>query len=153
MSTIETQAAEDAVRKQRRRNFSPGKIAAWAVMIAFLIVSLFPFYWMAITTFKPNEELLSREGNPFWIIEPTLAHVKKLLFDTAYPQWMWNTVLVSVVATFFSLAASVCCATAAVGNNKAAIRAAVKRFLRTVFIGSPRAYASGCASSCSRDGL
>jgi multiple sugar transport system permease protein len=40
-------------------------------------------------------------------VSPTLAHVKKLLFDTAYPQWMWNTVLVSVVSTFFSLAASV----------------------------------------------
>ncbi len=76
-------------------------------LAAFLFVLLFPFYWMAITSFKPNQELLSREGNPFWIIEPTLAHVKKLLFDTAYPQWMWNTVLVSVVATFFSLAASV----------------------------------------------
>ena len=35
------------------------------------------------------------------------AHFDKLLFDTAYPQWMWNTVLVSVVSTFFSLAASV----------------------------------------------
>ena len=73
----------------------------------FLFVLLFPFYWMAITAFKPNNELLSREGNPFWIVAPTLAHVKKLLFDTSYPQWMWNTVLVSVVSTFFSLAASV----------------------------------------------
>ena len=25
---------------------------------------------------------------------PTLAHFNKLLFDTAYPEWMWNTVLV-----------------------------------------------------------
>ena len=31
------------------------------------------------------------------MIAPTLAHFKKLLFDTAYPQWLWNTVLVSVV--------------------------------------------------------
>jgi len=29
------------------------------------------------------------------------------LFRTAYPQWMWNTVVVSVTATFFSLFASV----------------------------------------------
>jgi multiple sugar transport system permease protein len=82
-------------------------LAVYLPLVVFLFVLLFPFYWMAITSFKPNQELLSREGNPFWIIEPTLAHVKKLLFDTAYPQWMWNTVLVSVVATFFSLAASV----------------------------------------------
>jgi multiple sugar transport system permease protein len=82
-------------------------VTVYLPLAIFLFVLLFPFYWMAITSFKPNNELLSREGNPFWVIEPTLAHVKKLLFDTAYPQWMWNTVLVSVVATFFSLAASV----------------------------------------------
>ena len=73
----------------------------------FLFVLLFPFYWMAITSFKPNEELLSREGNPFWVIKPTFAHFHKLLFETAYPEWLWNTVIVSVVATFASLAAAV----------------------------------------------
>jgi multiple sugar transport system permease protein len=75
--------------------------------VAFLFVLLFPFYWMGITAFKPDNELLSRDGNPFWIINPTLAHVEKLLFKTEYPQWMWNTVLVSVTSTFFSLFASV----------------------------------------------
>jgi multiple sugar transport system permease protein len=82
-------------------------VTVYLPLAIFLFVLLFPFYWMAITSFKPNKELLSRDGNPFWIIEPTLAHVNKLLFQTAYPQWMWNTVLVSVVATFFPLAASV----------------------------------------------
>src|SRR6188474_770387 len=73
----------------------------------FVFVLLFPFYWMFVTSFKPNNELLSREGNPFWVIAPTLDHFKKLLFDTPYPEWMLNTVIVSVVATFTSLAASV----------------------------------------------
>ena len=76
-------------------------------LLAFLFVLLFPFYWMGVTTFKPDNELLSRDGNPFWIISPTLAHIEKLLFKTEYPKWMWNTVLVSVTATFFSLLASV----------------------------------------------
>lgn len=74
---------------------------------AFVFVLLFPFYWMGITSFKPNNELLSREGNPFWVQSPTLAHFHKLLFETSYPQWMWNTLLISVVSTFISLAASV----------------------------------------------
>ena len=82
-------------------------VTVYLPLLIFLFVLLFPFYWMGITAFKPNNELLSRDGNPFWIIAPTLAHVKKLLFDTSYPQWMWNTVLVSVVSTFVSLAASV----------------------------------------------
>ena len=87
---------------------TPRKLmSAYLPLGAFLFVLLFPFYWMAITAFKPDNELLSRDGNPFWINSPTLAHVKKLLFDTAYPEWMWNTVLVSVTATIFSLFASV----------------------------------------------
>jgi multiple sugar transport system permease protein len=82
-------------------------VTIYLPLAIFVFVLLFPFYWMVITSFKPNKELLSREGNPFWVIEPTLAHFKKLLFDTAYPEWLWNTVLVSVVATFVSLACSV----------------------------------------------
>ncbi len=58
-------------------------VTVYVPLSCFLFVLLFPFYWMTITAFKPNEELLSREGNPFWVINPTLAHFKKLLFDTA----------------------------------------------------------------------
>ena len=48
----------------------------------FIFVLLFPFYWMTTTSLKPNEELLSRDGNPFWIVKPTLAHFEKLIFQT-----------------------------------------------------------------------
>jgi len=82
-------------------------VTIYAPLAVFVFVLLFPFYWMAITTFKPNAELLTREGNPFWVMQPTLAHIEKLLFQTSYPQWMWNTVVVSVVATFASLVAAV----------------------------------------------
>ena len=73
----------------------------------FVFVLLFPFYWMVITSVKPNNELLSRDGNPFWVIQPTLEHFHKLLFKTAYPEWLWNTVFISVIATVVSLICSV----------------------------------------------
>jgi len=73
----------------------------------FLVVLLFPFYWMVMTSLKSNEELVSKAANPFWIVRPTLEHFEKLLFRTEYPQWLWNTVLVSVLATFLSLFAAV----------------------------------------------
>jgi len=82
-------------------------VTLYVPIAIFLFVLLFPFYWMVITSFKPDAELLTREGNPFWVMAPTLAHFEKLLFHTPYPEWMWNTVVVSVVSTFFSLAASV----------------------------------------------
>ncbi|MCG2629113.1 carbohydrate ABC transporter permease [Bradyrhizobium sp. WYCCWR 13023] len=73
----------------------------------FVLILLFPFYWMAITSFKPNAELMNyKEHNPFWISSPTLAHVKHLLFDTAYPRWLWTTMMVAIGATTLSLVAS-----------------------------------------------
>ncbi|MEI6302445.1 MAG: carbohydrate ABC transporter permease [Betaproteobacteria bacterium] len=82
-------------------------VTVYLPLLAFLFVLLFPFYWMGMTAFKPNAELVSKAANPFWINSPTLVHFEKLLFHTSYPQWMWNTVMVSVIATFTSLAASV----------------------------------------------
>ncbi len=82
-------------------------VTVYLPLLIFLIVLLFPFYWMAITSVKPDAELLSRDGNPFWVIGPTLDHFHHLLFKTSYPQWLWNTVLVSVVSTVFSLVASI----------------------------------------------
>ena len=100
-------AATDAAGMNYLTSLRRRLVTLWLPLGVFLFVLLFPFYWMVITTFKPNEELLSREGNPFWVRNPTLAHVKKLLFDTAYPDWLLNTIIVSVAATVISLAFSV----------------------------------------------
>lgn len=81
----------------------------------FLFLLLFPFYWMGLTSFKPDAELIDLETtNPFWVVNPTLAHFERLIFDTEYPTWMWNTMLVAVSATFLSLVASVMAAYAIV---------------------------------------
>ena len=82
-------------------------VTIYVPLFVFLFVLLFPFYWMTITAVKPDAELLSRDGNPFWVIHPTLVHIKKLLFDTAYPDWLWNTIVVSVASTFLSIFCSV----------------------------------------------
>lgn len=82
-------------------------VTLYVPLIVFVFLLLFPFYWMVVTSIKPDAELLSQQGNPFWVIEPTLTHFKKLIFDTPYLDWMWNTTIVSVVATFMSLTASV----------------------------------------------
>ncbi len=82
-------------------------VTLYLPLAIFVFVLLFPFYWMATTSIKPNAELLSREGNPFWVVHPTFEHFHHLIFETPYPSWMVNTMIVSVVSTFASLAASV----------------------------------------------
>src|SRR5258708_20448068 len=76
--------------------------------VCWLVLILrFPFYGMGITSFKPNAELLNYKAhNPFWISSPTLAHIKHLLFETAYPHWLLTTMAVAIGATFISLLSS-----------------------------------------------
>jgi multiple sugar transport system permease protein len=83
-------------------------VTVYLPLICFLIVLLFPFYWMAITAFKPDAELLDyKHNNPFFIQHATLANIQKLLFDTEYPRWLLTTMGVAVGATVLSLFASV----------------------------------------------
>ena len=76
-------------------------------MAVFIVFTLFPFYWMAVTAFRPDSELYHtwRQPNaaPLWTFEPTLEHLKGLLQTTAFPTWMWNTMLIALAATLISL--------------------------------------------------
>src|ERR1700686_2688341 len=94
----------------------PGRLITLYLPLAIiLIVLLFPFYWMALTAIKPDEQLLDLERfSPFWTTAPTLKHIQKLLFETNYPQWLWNTMYVAVCATLLSIVASVLAAYAIV---------------------------------------
>ena len=82
-------------------------VTIYLPLACFLLILLFPFYWMTVTAFKPNAELFDyKTYNPFWIGSPTLDHIKHLLFNTAYPHWLVTTMTVAVCATFLSLFAS-----------------------------------------------
>ena len=83
-------------------------VTVYLPLVVFLIVLLFPFYWMAITAIKPNDQLTNYAAHsPFWVVGPTLDHIKYLLFETSYPGWLWNTIVVSTCSTVIALAASV----------------------------------------------
>jgi multiple sugar transport system permease protein len=74
---------------------------------AFILFTLFPFYWMAVTALRPDEELYrtwrQASATPFWTLAPTLEHFRNLLQTTAFPQWLWNTMLIATVSTIISL--------------------------------------------------
>ena len=73
----------------------------------FIVALLFPFYWMVVTTLKPDGELYRPWNHPlyspFWTSAPTLDHVTNLLQETLFGVWMWNTMLIATVATLISL--------------------------------------------------
>jgi multiple sugar transport system permease protein len=90
-------------------------VTLYLPLFIILVVLLFPFYWMALTSIKPDEQLIDMDKfNPFWVIHPTFKHISKLLFETQYPRWLWNTMYVAVGATTLSIIASVLAAYAIV---------------------------------------
>jgi multiple sugar transport system permease protein len=71
---------------------------------AFTLFSAFPFYWMLITTFKRNSDLLRRENNPFLYNQPpTLEHLRVLFVETLYGRWLLNTAFVGVLVVAITL--------------------------------------------------
>lgn len=90
-------------------------VTLYLPLFIIVVILLFPFYWMALTSIKPDEQLIDMERfNPFWVIKPTLKHINKLLFETNYPRWLWNTMYVAAAATTLSIFASVLAAYAIV---------------------------------------
>ena len=90
-------------------------VTLYLPLLIIVVVLLFPFYWMALTSVKPDEQLLDLDKfNPFWTWNPTFKHIHKLLFESYYPWWLWNTMYVAVCATVLSIIASVLAAYAIV---------------------------------------
>src|SRR5205085_2217360 len=73
----------------------------------FIIGLLFPFYWMIVTSVRPDAELYrpwnAANYTPFWTLHPTLQHVTDLLTETLFSTWMLNTMLIATVSTVISL--------------------------------------------------
>ena len=86
-----------------RRGWSAHLLTLWLPLGVSLVFALFPFYWMAITSLKSNQELYNRKIMPLIVHHPTLKHYVDLITETSFLQWTWNTFLVAVVSTAISL--------------------------------------------------
>ena len=76
--------------------------------LAFYVVFLlFPFYWMTLVSFKHTNDLFDLKFNPFWIKKFTLENYEYLFQQTAFSEWVKNTIIVSVVSTVLSLGCSI----------------------------------------------
>jgi multiple sugar transport system permease protein len=76
-------------------------------LTVFVIVTLFPFYWMLITAFRPDGELYrpwrAVNNTPFWTTNPTFEHVVYLFTHTMFGTWLWNTMFIALVSTLIAL--------------------------------------------------
>jgi ABC-type glycerol-3-phosphate transport system permease component len=65
-------------------------VRVWLPVGFFLLLALFPFYWMAVTSVKPNAELYNKNLMPLLVHNPTLKHYIDLLTETSFLVWTWT---------------------------------------------------------------
>ena len=74
---------------------------------AFVILTLFPFYYMAVTSLRPDREMYIpwNRANfaPFWTLKPTLEHFAYLFKETLFLRWLLNTLIISTLSTAIAL--------------------------------------------------
>jgi multiple sugar transport system permease protein len=74
------------------------------LMGIYVIVTVFPFYWMFITAFKTNNDLYKLANNPLWFNElPTLGHIDYLFRNTLFGRWMLNSAIIGFFVVLITL--------------------------------------------------
>src|SRR6476646_6022937 len=96
--------ALQALRRRKTRE----SILTYAGLAFFLVLALFPIYWMVITAFKQDSDLIDSSTVPFWFgRSPTFGHFQYLILHTSFITWMFNTLIISVFTVVITLALSV----------------------------------------------
>ena len=78
-------------------------VFAYANLAPYIFFVMFPFYFMAVTSFKSNAELYNLKSVPFVVKAPIVDHYTFLFARTDFFIWMKNSLLVAVVATVASV--------------------------------------------------
>ena len=53
-------AGEAVITYKKRRALKPSRIFLWLLILVLLVWTLFPIYWMVITSFKTNNATVQR---------------------------------------------------------------------------------------------
>ena len=89
-----------------RRGLSPRMERAlylYVPMVFFLLFLIGPFYWMLITSLKPDGELYDGQHSPLYVATPSLEHFRYLFHETEFLTWTWNTMMVATLSTAIAL--------------------------------------------------
>lgn len=96
-------ATDENTVVQRARKHSIGTYFMVVVLAAFIVM---PFLWMFLGSFKPNYELLQKQGQTLWIDNPTLSNYRRLFTEYDFARYFLNSTIVAsvtaVVATSLS---------------------------------------------------
>ncbi len=79
-----------------------GRLVVYALVALAVAWTLFPIYWVTVTSFKPNSEVITKPLT--WLPRhPTLEHYYRLFAEEHFHVYIANTAIVSLGATALAL--------------------------------------------------
>jgi multiple sugar transport system permease protein/sn-glycerol 3-phosphate transport system permease protein len=95
-----------ATSQQRRSRGDLGKYAIHLVVIVLCVLTIFPFFWMVTTAFKPADEVFTKDIQ--WIPKsPTLSNFPDAFNYFPVARWFWNSFAIAVLTTLGKILISV----------------------------------------------
>jgi multiple sugar transport system permease protein len=103
-----TMAMTVATPRSRRVKEVRRHVLIYLGLVPFLILAVFPIFWMAITALKQEPDLYRMDIVPFWFhLPPTLKNFNLLFFRTSYGAWIVNTMSISFWVSIITLLTAV----------------------------------------------
>lgn len=95
LTTVEETPPTRAVPRRSHRDRSRAQsVLLHGTLVFATICALFPVLWVVLSSFKPGNDIRSSE---ITLIEnPTLDNYSRVLFDTSFPDWFLNSVIVAI---------------------------------------------------------
>lgn len=77
------------------------RLFSYAIVVPFAVILGFPFFWMAVTSLKPEAQVY--DPTKVWSFDPTLRNYGFLLHDTNYPRWLLNSTFCGLLVVAITL--------------------------------------------------
>lgn len=88
-----------ARRAKTRRRLS--RVATFVLIVAALVVMLFPFYWMILTSLRTQVDNTS--AVPVWFFTPTLENYRNVIRQNDFLFFTWNSFVIAALSTGIGL--------------------------------------------------
>ncbi len=83
-------------------------VGIYVGLLPFLVIAVFPIFWMLVTALKQEPDLYRMDVMPFWFhLPPTLKNFEFLFQRTSYGDWIVNTMATAFWVSAITLATAV----------------------------------------------
>jgi multiple sugar transport system permease protein len=94
--------------RTRRQKEIRRHVWIYGAITPYVVIAIFPIYWMALTALKQDPDLYRMDQFPLWFhLPPTLKNFSYLFYATNFGAWIVNTMVIAVWVAIITLLTAV----------------------------------------------